>query len=148
MRVDSVLIKRIQTQDLRKSLNIKLILNLSGDIAHCPVSYPEIKLWQQRSKNIQSRYQTFFVLPVLLDFPVLFQIASPGLSEQANFLKLLQKASTVTYWSFFDRTNVFESYERFFQRLESLLKVQREKEKLSDDFSHIILELDNVLIHT
>ena len=38
--------KKKKTEDLRKYGNIRKISNLEGYIAQCPVSPPEIKLWQ------------------------------------------------------------------------------------------------------
>ena len=38
--------KKRKTYDLRKQGNIGKISNLGEDIAQCPVSLPEIKLWQ------------------------------------------------------------------------------------------------------
>ena len=35
-----------KTYDLRKSRNIRKLLNLGAEIAVCPDSIPEIKLWQ------------------------------------------------------------------------------------------------------
>ena len=61
---------------------------------------------------------------------------------------LTLKSFTVTYWWFFDRTNLFKSKERLFQQLKSSLEVQRVKRKFSDNHGHNILGLDNVLIQT
>ena len=61
---------------------------------------------------------------------------------------LTLKSFTVTYWWFFDRTNLFKSKERLFQQLKSSLEVQRAKRKFSDNHGHNILGLDNVLIQT
>ena len=55
---------------------------------------------------------------------------------------------SVTYWWFFDRTNIFKSNERSFQKKESLLEIQRAKRKFSDSHPHNISELDNLLIQT
>ena len=54
--------------------------NLGGDIAQCPVSLPEIKLWQQQSKkHAKVDIKLFLPCPFLLDFSVLFQIFCPRL---------------------------------------------------------------------
>ena len=49
---------------------------------------------------------------------------------------------------FFDRTNLFEPNEHFFQKFESSLEVWRVKRKFSGNLVHNILELYNVLIQT
>ena len=56
------------------------------------------------------------------------------------------KAFNLTYWSLFDRTNICESSEHFFQKVESSLPVKREKEKISNNLGHITLEFYNVLV--
>ena len=58
---------------------------------------------------------------------------------------LLQKAFIVTLSQFYDRTNFFESDERFFQNFESSLELQRAIRKLPDIHGLNILELYNVL---
>ena len=42
---------------------------------------------------------------------------------------------------FFDVTNFFEQYEKFFRKLESLLEVQRAEGRFSDNPVHKTLEL-------
>ena len=38
--------EKLKTCDLRKLGNIRKMSNLDGDIAQCPISPQEIKLWQ------------------------------------------------------------------------------------------------------
>ena len=45
----------------------------------------------------------------------------------------------------FDRTNLFEPNEHLFQKLKSLLEVQRVKRKFLHNLGHNILELYNAL---
>ena len=52
-----------------------------------------------------------------------------------------QKAFTITYYQFFDRTNFFEPNEHFFQKFELSLEVQGAKIKFSENLGHNILEL-------
>ena len=58
----------------------------------------------------------------------------------------VQKVLRLAYWQFLEKINFFETNERFFQKLESSLEMQRAKEKCSDNPGHGILELDNVLV--
>ena len=51
----------LKTQNFRKLGTIRKFSNLGGDITQCPVSAPEIKLWQQQSKNTQKQILNFSV---------------------------------------------------------------------------------------
>ena len=50
-------VERLKTQDLTKFGKIGKTANLGGDIAQCPVSLPEIKLWQQQYPKIWKNRQ-------------------------------------------------------------------------------------------
>ena len=69
IRAPSGVAERLKTQDLRKYGNISKISNAGEDIAQRPVSLPEIKLWQQQSKNSQKQISNF-------SCPVLFYCIS------------------------------------------------------------------------
>ena len=64
----------------------------------------------------------------------------------AQVKNLTLKAFNFAYWYIFDRSNIFETNEHFFQNFEPSLEVQRAKGKFSDNPAHNILEVYNILI--
>ena len=64
IRVASRVAERLKT--FRKLGNIGKVLNFGGDIDECPVSLPEIKLWQQQSNDTQKQISNFY-FPVQFD---------------------------------------------------------------------------------
>ena len=61
IRVVLQVAEQVKTQDLRKLGNIRNISNLSGNQCpvQCPTSLPEMKVWQQQSKNTQKYISKF-----------------------------------------------------------------------------------------
>ena len=51
IRVASIVVKRLKTQDLTKLRSIRKISNLGGHIVQCPVSLQELRLCEQQLKN-------------------------------------------------------------------------------------------------
>ena len=89
--------------------NIRKISNLGADIAQCPVSLPEIKLWQQQSKNIQKQISNFSC-PVQFYWISLFcskyfaqdYRQFPGKTDDKIFQKIQKRhyfETFVTFWS-------------------------------------------------
>ena len=74
---------------LRISGNIRKISNLVGGIAQCPVSLPNIKLWQQQSKRSQERYQRFLVLTNFIGLLYLIPNILSWIAEPHKLLLLL-----------------------------------------------------------
>ena len=59
---------------------------------------------------------------------------------------ILESFHILVLVGFFDKINLAELNEHFFERLESSLDIQRAKEKSSGNPGHDILELCNVLV--
>ena len=57
--VVSRVVKRLKTEDLRKSGNLNKTSNLGGDIVQWPVLLAQIQLWQQQSKNMPKQISNF-----------------------------------------------------------------------------------------
>ena len=67
MRVASPAAAYFKTQDLSKLGYIRKMSNLGDDIAQCPASFLEIKLWLQQSKKYDKVHsKIFYYCPVLL----------------------------------------------------------------------------------
>ena len=101
-RVASRLAKRLKTQDLRKSVNIREMLILGGYITQYPASPPEIKLSLQESKKVQNLIPNCSC-PVQFHWISLFcsqYFAQDYLNKQIFGLKLAESSSKFDFLRF------------------------------------------------
>ena len=115
VRVTSSFTEQFKAQDLRKLGNIGKISNLVGDIAQCPVSLPEMKLWQLQSKNMQKQISNFSS-PVQFYWISLWSNICPGL-QMLNTLSFSFIPINVTFlilaYTYFHGNLTFAIHRKF-----------------------------------